>query len=124
MPLDDLLPRYDLADAHPITLAAPPNRALAAMMVVTPAEMPLARFLFALRWLPPLLRRRGVFTAGTIALHEQMPTSGFLLPAENPGREVVIGFVGRPREAAELDGADPGRGEGRRLTRRGSSSAR
>jgi hypothetical protein len=94
--LDDLLLHHDLADAHEVAVAASPRQAIAAMLRVTPAEMPLARLLFALRWLPSLLRGRSVLTAGALPLYEHMLASGFVLLAEDPGREVVIGFVGRP----------------------------
>lgn len=96
MLLDDLMPRYDVAAVHRIAVAASPDRALAAMLEVAPGEMPLVRLLFALRWLPSLLRGRPVLNVPTTPLHAQMLASGFVLLAEEPHREVVIGFVGRP----------------------------
>lgn len=94
--LDDLMRRYDFASARRMAVAAPPDRTLAAMTAVTPGEMPLARLLFAARWLPSLLRGRRVLNVAATPLHDQMLASGFVLLAEEPQRAVVIGFIGRP----------------------------
>lgn len=99
MLLDDLLPRDDVTDAHLTAVAASPERTIAAMLSVTPAEMPLARVLLVLRWSPSRLRGRRVLADAAPPLHDRMLGSGFVLLGEDPGREVVTGFAGRQRRS-------------------------
>ena len=47
----DALPSYDVRSVYAIDVDAPPDRALAAALAVTPSEAPLLRALFALRGL-------------------------------------------------------------------------
>jgi hypothetical protein len=82
--LSDVLPRWDVRKRHSIDLAAPPERVWRALNETTLGDMPLARLLFRLRGLP---------TAPDRAL---LDLEGFQRLAEEPGRELVVGGVGRP----------------------------
>lgn len=96
MRLDEVMPRYDVASAHQIAVNALPERAYDAFLRITPAEMPLARLLFAARSLPGLVCGRPVLPAGTSeSLLGQMRRAGFLVLALEPDREIVLGAIGR-----------------------------
>lgn len=96
MRLDDVMPRYDVASAHQIAVYSTPQQAYDAFLRITPAELPLARMLFAVRSLPGKLRRRNPMPAGTSEpMLRQMQRAGFVVLAEEPGREIVIGAIGR-----------------------------
>ena len=82
MLLDEVMPRYEVGSTHRIELPATPDVALAAVKRVTPGEMPLALALFAVRWLPSVLRGRGVLTAKSPLappVLDQMLASRFVL---------------------------------------------
>lgn len=95
--LDALLPRYDFGEEHTTLVHAPPQRVFAALREITPADLPLMVFLMSIRSLPTRL-------AGARSLHpdkrrpllETVLAGGFTLLAEEPDRELVIGFVGQP----------------------------
>ena len=75
-------------DARDRRIDAPAARLLDAVREATPAEAPLLRALFALRGLP---------AGGREPIWEQMlGRAGFVQLAEEPGREVVAGAIGRP----------------------------
>jgi hypothetical protein len=86
--LDRFLPAWDVRETHGIRIDAPAERILDAVREATPADAPLLRALFALRGLPAGARE---------PIWEQMlGRAGFVQLAEEPGREVVAGAVGRP----------------------------
>jgi hypothetical protein len=82
--LSDVLPRWDVRKRHAIELQATPERVWSALGDTTLGEMPIARMLFRLRGLPSASDR------GLLDLE------GFQRIAEEPGRELVVGAVGRP----------------------------
>jgi hypothetical protein len=82
--LSDVLPRWDVRKRHAIELASTPERVWSAVHETTLAEMPVARVLFRLRGLPSAADR------------SLLDLEGFLRIAEQPGRELVVGAVGRP----------------------------
>jgi hypothetical protein len=82
--LSGVLPRWDVRKRHALALDVPAERVWAALHATTLAEMPVVRFLFRLRGLPSARDR---------ALLE---LEGFETIAEEPGRELVVGAVGRP----------------------------
>ncbi|HEV8687753.1 MAG TPA: hypothetical protein VGQ84_10805 [Gaiellaceae bacterium] len=82
--LSDLLPRWDVRKRHTIELSAPPERVWTALNETTLGDMPVARLLFRVRGLPSA-RERGL-----------LDLEGFQRIAEDPGRELVVGAVGRP----------------------------
>lgn len=86
MLLDEALPHWHFRERHQIEVDAPPDRVFAALREATFAEMPLARVLF---------RARGLRAANARPLFEQLPT-GFVVLAEEPGRELVVGGLGQP----------------------------
>jgi len=84
--LDDALPRWHVRERHTIEVDALPERVFAAVREATFAEMPLARAFF---------RVRGLHAAAARPLFEQLP-HGFVVLAEEPGRELVVGGIGQP----------------------------
>lgn len=92
MLLDEILPDYDVADRHSVVVRARPERAYAAVHQVDFARSPVPRLLFAIRQLPQLLSGRRMPTTLTLG---DLIRSGFVLLGEEPGREIVVGVVGR-----------------------------
>lgn len=84
--LDEVLPLWHVRERHTIEVDAPPERVFAAVREATFAEMPLARTLFRLRGLQAAIAR---------PFFEQLP-KGFVVLAEEPGRELVAGGIGQP----------------------------
>jgi hypothetical protein len=99
--LDTLMPTYDFHETHSVVVQAAPDRAYAALREVTPEEVALLRTLFAIRALPARLTgRRGPLFAARQPLVQQMLRGGFVLLAEEPGHELVLGTVGQFWRAA------------------------
>lgn len=97
MLIDDYLPRYDVTEYHERHVAAPPARTYAAIWGADLAASLFVRTLLALRTVPSLiadpagwrrLPRAGVTLRDVLQL-------GFFLLGEDPGREVVLGVIGR-----------------------------
>jgi hypothetical protein len=81
---------------HAAWVPASPERALEAVKAVEPRELPFTRLLFAARFLPARLLRRGQPLLGTsMPLYELLRAEGFVLLGEEPGRETLLGVVGR-----------------------------
>ena len=84
MPIDVILPRHHVAKRHATTVRAPPERVYAAVGELDMGRSPLVRALFLLRGMPPsTLTLRGLLG------------DRFVLLAEEPGRELLIGLAGR-----------------------------
>jgi hypothetical protein len=86
--LDRFLPAWDVRETHGIRHDASGARILDAVREATPADAPLLRALFALRGLPAGAREP-IWT-------QMLGRAGFVQLAEEPGREVVAGAIGRP----------------------------
>lgn len=86
--LDEVLPAWDVRETHGIRIDAAAGRILDAVREATPADAPLLRGLFALRGLPASAREP-IWT-------QMLGRAGFVQLAEEPGREVVAGAIGRP----------------------------
>jgi hypothetical protein len=86
--LDDVLPEFDFVEQHEVRAAAAGDELLAAARAVTLRELPLVRLLFRLRGLGRRTPHGTVLGA--------MAEEGFETVAEEPGRELVLGAVGRP----------------------------
>ena len=86
--LDQVLPTWDVRETHGIRIDAPAGRILDAVREATPADAPLLRALFALRGLPAGAREP-IWT-------QMLSRAGFVQLAEEPGRELVAGAIGRP----------------------------
>lgn len=84
MPLDDVLPEYDVRSRHEREIAAPPETAFAAALGVPITSDALVAALFRVRGLP---------TGGTIETF--LRSAGFAELERTPTR-FVIGAVGRP----------------------------
>jgi len=99
MIIDELLPRHDVATRHTIEVRATPAAAYAALRHADFSARGVVRVLTALRTLPATLvawRRHG-----RMRPHRQvetlaaLQTSGFVLLADVPPTELVLGIEGR-----------------------------
>ncbi len=95
--LDEFLPDYQFKEVHATAIHGSPTSVLAALKAVTAEEVLLFRTLMAIRLLPAWLRGRGRgrLGAGGRTLLEQFLQAGFVLLAEVPDRELVLGRIGQ-----------------------------
>lgn len=94
--IDAWMPKAEFSEFHATDVAAPPERAWAAVRELDLGRSWLVRSLFALRSLPALLTRRpnrGERALGTTM--DRLLDSGFVLLQEDAPREIVLGLVGR-----------------------------
>ena len=89
MHLDRLLPDYDVHEVHSILIRAHPLAVHRALFEVTANEVWLFRALMAVRE----LGARGA--DGSRPLLEAAQARGFAILADEPGREIVLGVIGR-----------------------------
>ena len=90
--LDEWMPRWDVADRHELSVAAPADRTYLAVRTIDFAAAPVSRLLLAIRSLSAIARGRRV--PPTVTLDDAV-RMGFALLAEEPGREIVVGVAGR-----------------------------
>ena len=96
MLLDEYMPAYDFGETHAIAVRAAPADAYRAVREVTPGEIALLRTLFRIRSAPARPRAgSGVPFESPEPLLEQALRGGFVLLAEDPGRELVLGAIGQ-----------------------------
>lgn len=97
MLLSEVLPEYDVRRRHAIELRQSPDRVWQAIHEARLGDLRVARTLLRLRGLPTA-RDRGI-----------LDLEGFERLAEDPGRELVVGGVGRPwsPRGGLVRGADP-----------------
>jgi hypothetical protein len=96
MLIDEHLAAFRWRERHAIEVAAPVADVYAATRTVTAAEIPVARQLTWVRSLPGrALGRRAPPPATTQPVLDDILRSGFVLLGEEPGREIVVGIVGR-----------------------------
>jgi hypothetical protein len=86
------MPRYDVFERHRVAVRAPSQATWDAIRGVDLRRSLTIRLLFALRGLPRLFGRRASFGPMTL---DGFVRGGFVVLAEEPGREVVLGVVGR-----------------------------
>ena len=93
MLIDRFLPKYDEIEHHDIDVDAPVERTYRAVKELDLARSPVVLALLAIRGLPTLFtgavkpkRRLGL---------DEILESGFVVLGEEPGRELVLGVVGR-----------------------------
>lgn len=99
--LERTISRYDSRELHALAIATDPDRAYRALKEVTLNEAAVVRTLFVVRSLPSmLLRAGGLPSRRDEPLLDQMAASGFPVLHDEPGREVVIGLIGRPWKLA------------------------
>ena len=94
--LDRFLPQYDVVERHDIEIAAPAHVVLQAARQQQLSRIPLVRWVF---------RCRELVMGGTAPerplppqLLNQVLSLGWVILAEEPGRELVVGAVTRPWE--------------------------
>lgn len=109
--LNALIPAADFVESHARKIPAPISLVDDAIRLVTLREMPGVKLLFVLRSVPNRLqRRRGLPTSDNRPLMEQMLDSGFMLLADIPDRELVVGVIApvsrRGRSRALTDAVD------------------
>ena len=94
--LDRWLPAWHFRERHATRVDAPPDAVARALREVTVGEVRFLRGLMALRALPAVLagRPRRWDGAGTPVLEAAL-RGGFVLLADEPGRELVAGVIGR-----------------------------
>jgi hypothetical protein len=94
--IDDYLPRYDVTEYHERHVEAPPARTYAAIWDADLAASLFVRALFALRTVPLLFADPAAWRRlpAHVTLHDVL-RRGFFLLGEDPGREVVLGVIGR-----------------------------
>jgi len=95
--LDEIMPAYHFCEVHATRVQGTAAVAYSAVRGVTADEIELFRLLMGARSLPARIagkRRSGLGTANEPLLDEML-RSGFLVLAEEPGREIVFGLVGR-----------------------------
>jgi len=91
--LDRVMPAWHFSERHAVDVDAPPERALAAACEVRLRDIPLAWALLVARGLA-----RNVGERTFVGL---MLGGGFVVAAEEPGRELVLVGVGRPWRLSE-----------------------
>lgn len=98
MKLNEYLPSHEFREIHAVTVNAAPARVFAALKELTIADLsPLIFLMLNVRALPARLLRKpasGSFLNGPFL--EQLYERGFIPLAEEPGCEIVFGFVGQP----------------------------
>lgn len=100
MLIDKYLPRFDVAEVHELEVDAPPDATYTAMWHADLRD-PLVAALFAIRDLPNRIARRARGEAPPPAPSSltfadlATPEMGWMLLAQDPGAEFVLGSVGR-----------------------------
>jgi hypothetical protein len=93
--LDLMMPEYHFRGTAKVAIDASPEAVLRALEEVTLAEMPLARTIGTLRYLPGRLTGRERPPDDLLAQPFLKVATPFLRLGEDPGREIVIGSVGK-----------------------------
>ncbi len=95
MLIDCFLPAGEVSSRHEVEVRAPAERVWAAARSLDLAGSPVVRALFALRSLPGILSRKSVARRGLGMDMDGLLKTGFVILAEAPGEEIVLGLVGR-----------------------------
>lgn len=93
MLIDQFMPAFDVAERHGIEIRAPAERAYAGIRSVDLTRSFVIRSLFALRGFPAVYAGRGAGRRGLTL--DDFLRSGFVVLAEEPGVEIVLGVIGR-----------------------------
>jgi hypothetical protein len=95
--LATILPTYEFRGAVSVRIRATPREIFRAADAVSLADMPLARALGTLRYLPYRLRGRKPERANESRsfIHNVLPEAGNIVLARDPDRELVIGAIGK-----------------------------
>ncbi len=97
MLLNKFLPSHEFREIHAVTINAPAERVFAAMKELTIADLSSLIFLLLdIRNLPARLLEKQASPRGKGPFLEDLYKGGFIPLAEEPGCEIVFGFVGQP----------------------------
>ena len=94
--LDDLLPQHEFTDTVGVETTAAPAAALRAAREVSAREMPLSLVMLTLRAIPLMVSRRRVIMPRGPLWDDLMRTAGFAAFEDEPGRPLLMGYIGRP----------------------------
>jgi hypothetical protein len=102
--IDQFMPDYDLAVVHSRVFRAPPEQCFETVVGFDLFQLPVFRVLVGARGLPirlaAALQRRADEAAESAAAPRfrlrDMPSMGWMLLGERPGRELTFGQVGKP----------------------------
>ena len=95
--LDSLMPRYEVASHHSLVVRAPAATVYAELARTDLSRVPLAQVLMSLRALPARLRGRPAHPRRPVTGEAAAAPTGprFVVLAEQPGRERLLGLAGR-----------------------------
>lgn len=94
--LAKLLPSFDFSERHERLVSAPQARVYTAARELRVEQVPLLRFLMAVRWLPAIVTgSRRLLSPGTTAVDEAQLKLGFKLAWEEEGRGYAFVGIGR-----------------------------
>jgi hypothetical protein len=93
--IDRFMPTFDVVERHAVVVRAAPDKAFAAIRRIDLARSLPIRALMALRGLPLAARRGGPGWKPVSWKLDDLIAMGFVLLAEEPGVEMVLGVAGR-----------------------------
>ena len=94
--IDGIVPETEFRDVISVSVNAEPAAIVDAMYSVTVDDMPIAKAMGTLRYLPGrLLGRRSVESTAGEPFMESLLKNGTVVLAEDPGRELVVGSAGK-----------------------------
>jgi hypothetical protein len=91
--IDRFLPEYDVVERHETAVNAPVEKTYRAMKELDLARSPVVLVLLAVRGLPTLFT--GAVKLSRRLGFEEIMHAGFVVLAEEPNREIVLGVVGK-----------------------------
>jgi hypothetical protein len=91
--LESFMPAYDVQEVHSTFVDAPPARAYAAILAVTPGETALARPLFWVRTLPGRVAGGSAIDAG-VWNRPLLQVPGPAVLSQIPDKEIIVGLIG------------------------------
>ena len=108
MLIDGFMPRWEVAERHSTLVHAPADRVWPAVRTLDLGRSPVVVVLFALRSLPGLFTGKPLRGRPLGATMDDLLRGGFVLLAEKPGEEIVLGLVGRFwRPSGDLTRVEP-----------------
>ncbi len=95
--LNELMGDYHFNEVCSITVRAAPSKVYQTIKEVTASDIPLLRGLFSIPFLPRRVvdNKAGGLFISSRPLFEQALNSGFILLAESPNQEFVLGWAGQ-----------------------------
>jgi hypothetical protein len=91
--IDHFLPKYDVVEHHETIVDAPVEATYRAVKELDLARSPVVLVLLAIRGLPTLFT--GAVKPKRRLVLDDIVASGFVVLGEEPGRELVLGIVGK-----------------------------